>query len=62
MIRMQVSSNAAIAQCVELGDNGTREMLAPLLEDTEGDHILWLQTQINLIDQGGVDNYLQQQM
>ena len=54
--------NDAIEQCVSLGDNGTREILAVLLEDTESDHIFWLESQLTMMDQMGMENYLQQQM
>ena len=40
------------------GDNGTRTRLQPLLTDTESDHILWLETQLRLIDQLGEKAYL----
>jgi bacterioferritin len=54
--------NAGIAQAVAESDNATREMLAGMLRDTEEDHILWLETQLRLIDRVGIENYLQEQM
>ena len=54
--------NAAITAAVAEADNGTREMLVELLRDTEGDHILWLETQLRLIDRVGLQNYLQEQI
>jgi len=50
--------NGLIALCREAGDNGTRAILEPLLADTEGDHIFWLQSQLTLIEQVGLANYL----
>ena len=34
----------------------------PLLEDTEQDHIYWLEQQLRLIDKIGLPNYLQSVM
>jgi bacterioferritin len=53
--------NAGIAQCVEVGDNGSREMLEEMLVSEEG-HVDWLETQISLIAQVGLENYLSQQI
>lgn len=54
--------NDAIALCREEGDNGTRELLAELLYDTEMDHIFWLEQQLHMIKELGVENYLQEQL
>jgi bacterioferritin len=53
--------NDAIRQAVELGDNGTREMLEAILKDEE-DHLDWLEAQLDQIKQMGVQNYLSMQM
>lgn len=53
--------NTAIALCVETGDNGTRAMLEEILRSEE-EHTDWLETQLKLIDQIGLQNYLTQQM
>jgi bacterioferritin len=53
--------NAGIAQCVAVGDNGSREMLEEMLVSEEG-HADWLETQLGLIEQVGVENYLSQQI
>jgi bacterioferritin len=53
--------NAAIRQAVELGDNGTRELLESILKDEEA-HIDWLETQLDQIKQMTLPNYLVEQM
>lgn len=53
---------AAIAQCEQEQDFQTREILRKQLEDTELDHAYWLEKQLRLIDQVGLQNYLQSQM
>jgi bacterioferritin len=52
----------AIACCESCGDYQSRETFQKLLSDTEKDHIIWLETQLGLIDKIGVENYLQSQM
>ncbi len=52
----------AIAECESCRDYQSREVFQKLLSDTEEDHIIWLETQIGLIDKIGVENYLQSQM
>jgi bacterioferritin len=53
--------NAGIRQCVELGDNGTRELLESILKDEEA-HIDWLEAQLDQLDQMGVETYLVEQV
>lgn len=53
--------NAGIAKAVELGDNGTRELLASILTGEEG-HADWLEAQLTLIDQVGAAHYQAQQI
>lgn len=50
--------NKAIALCEQVGDRGTREILAPILTESE-EHVDWLETQLGLIDTVGLQNYLQ---
>ena len=53
--------NRAIALTVSDGDNGTRELLAETLRGEES-HADWLESQLELIDQVGIENYLSQQI
>ncbi len=55
------SYNEAIRLAVEVGDNGTRELLESILTDEE-DHIDWIEVQQDQIAQVGIENYLSQQM
>jgi len=52
----------AIALCEQKGDFVSREILEQMLDDTEEDHAYWLEIQLRLIDQVGLQNYLQSQM
>jgi len=53
--------NKAIAQAVQVGDNGTRELLEDILKSEE-EHVDWLEAQLELIRQVGEQNYLAQQI
>jgi bacterioferritin len=53
--------NHGIALCVEVGDNGTRELFEDILVSEE-EHVDWLETQLETIRQVGIENYLAQQM
>lgn len=53
--------NRGIALCVELGDNGSRELLKEILVGEEG-HADWLEAQLELIAQVGEAHYLAQQI
>ena len=53
--------NRAIELCVEVADNGTRELLADILVSEE-EHVDWLETQLETIRQIGLELYLSQQL
>ena len=53
--------NRGIALCVDKGDNGTRELLADILQGEER-HADWLETQLYALAEVGVENYLAQQL
>ena len=49
--------NAGIVLCVELGDNGTRELLAEAIQEEEG-HLDFYETQLGAIELVGLENWL----
>ena len=51
----------AIAFCEEQGDYVSRQLFRRIL-DSEEEHVDWLETQIELIDKVGLENYNQRQM
>lgn len=50
-----------IAYCESVGDYVSREVLEDILEEEE-ERLDWLETQFTLIEQVGLENYLQAQM
>ncbi|HNS63302.1 MAG TPA: bacterioferritin [Anaerolineaceae bacterium] len=53
--------NDGIRLAVEVGDNGTRELFETILKDEEN-HVDWLESQLDQIDQMGLPNYLTEQV
>ena len=53
--------NRGIALCVQVGDNGSRELLESILTDEE-EHIDWLEAQLHAIGEMGIENYLAQHL
>ncbi len=53
--------NDGIRLAVELGDNGSRELMETILKDEER-HIDWLEAQLDQIDHMGIQSYLVEQV
>ncbi|MBK9167096.1 MAG: bacterioferritin [Bryobacterales bacterium] len=53
--------NAAIRTAVEVGDNGSRQLFERILVDEEK-HADWLEAQLHMIEEIGMEKYLSQQM
>ena len=57
----QQTLKGAIAHCESVQDYVSRAILVDILDDTE-EHIDWIETQLNLVAQVGLPNYLQSAM
>ena len=57
----RVDQIEGIRECEATGDYATREILREILSDTE-EHIDFLETQMELVDKVGLQNYLQSMM
>ena len=57
----QLTVKEGILACEQAADYVSRELFVVILEDTE-EHIEWLETQLELIQKIGIQNYLQSQM
>lgn len=53
--------NQAVATCQKAGDHATADMLKEILKDEE-EHVDFLETQLSLIKDLGLENYLIEQM
>ena len=53
--------NRGIKLCVEVDDNGSRELLRKILTDEEH-HVDFLEAQLYIINEVGIENYLAQQV
>jgi bacterioferritin len=53
--------NNAIKSATEVGDNGSRELFEKILIDEE-EHVDWLEAQLHMIREVGIENYLASQI
>jgi len=53
---------SVIEICEQENDYQTRQILLKLLEDTEEDHMFWLEQQLGIIKKIGIENYIQSKM
>lgn len=53
--------NKAIAAAVQANDNGSRDLFQRILVDEEH-HVDWLEAQLHMISEVGIQNYLAQQI
>jgi bacterioferritin len=53
--------NQAVATCIKAGDNSSADLMKELLKDEE-EHVDFLETQLSLIKDLGLENYLVEQM
>ena len=53
--------NAAIETCLKAKDSGSREVLEHILVESEH-HVDWLESQLNVIKEAGLQNYLAEQL
>lgn len=53
--------NASAAVCVSEGDNGSRELFEKMIHDEEN-HSLYLESQLGIIKEAGIENFLATQM
>ena len=51
----------AIAYCEKVQDYVSRELFEKILDDEE-EHVDWIETQLDLIERVGIENYLQKKM
>ncbi|MFZ6657282.1 bacterioferritin [Undibacterium sp. TJN19] len=60
-VAAQKTVKEGVACCESVGDYVSRDLFQTILEDTE-EHIDWLETQLELIEKIGIQNYLQSQL
>jgi bacterioferritin len=53
--------NRGIRLCEQAGDNGSRDLLVKILTDEEH-HVDFLEAQLHIIQEIGIENYLAQQI
>ena len=53
--------NQLVDLCIQVKDNGTHKLALDILHESE-EHVDWLETQLSLINDIGLQNYLTEQM
>jgi bacterioferritin len=53
--------NKAVSLCIAENDGGSRDLLETILVESE-EHVDWLESQLDLIDKMGIENYLTTQV
>jgi len=53
--------NKAAQVCLEHGDGGSRDLIEKILVESE-EHVNWLESQLDLIEKMGIENYLTTQV
>ena len=53
--------NEGISLCVEKKDAGSRELMEHILQESEN-HVDWLESQIHMVEEVGLPNYLSEQI
>lgn len=53
--------NEAVDLCIQLKDGGTRDLVEKILVESE-EHVDWLETQLDVIGNIGMENYLHSQL
>jgi len=53
--------NKAIDLCLQMKDSGSRDLLETILVESE-EHVDWVETQLDIINNIGMENYLQSQL
>lgn len=60
-INARKAYNDAIKEAADAGDNGTKVILESILADEE-EHVDWIEMQLDMIKQVGIENYLMAQI
>ncbi len=64
-LKLELEAMPLLRQCIEyaesVGDFVSRALFADIL-GSEEEHVDWLETQLELIDKTGIENYIQSQM
>ena len=65
-LELEISVARALKDVIQLAeaekDFVTREILEDMLKTTEEDHMYWLETQLELIEKIGIQNYMQSKL